>query len=207
MVGNENHSITTCRYESKTTVFPCFVASTILSLSPITFLFCASKRTWARNGRTCRWFLSVTGYECELLNTNQRVCFVTRTVSMNWPSLQRVCVFRFWQTPWSGLVDLCGKNICLHHVSATLYTAKSLLSHSRVCVSFLLFSGIALFPGKAQLLSCKHHLRSYIPPLVDPGKPQEIDCVVKEVRYIEPFTNKTQVSGWFYRHDLQVSAI
>lgn len=52
--------------------------------------------------------------------------------------------------------------------------------------------GIAIFPGKAQLLGCKHYLQSYIPPLVNPGKPQEIDCLVKEVMYVGPFSNKTQ---------------
>lgn len=78
------------------------------------------------------------------------------------------------------------------------------------CFCFL-WAGIALFLGKAQLLGCKHHLRNYIPPLVDPGKPQQIDCVVKEVTYVGPFTNETEVSHknswWFYRHDIQVSVL
>ncbi|KAM6968727.1 proton-activated chloride channel [Tautogolabrus adspersus] len=52
--------------------------------------------------------------------------------------------------------------------------------------------GIALYPGKAQLLSCKHHFHDYIPPLVDPGKPQEGDCVIKDVTYFGPFSNLTQ---------------
>ncbi|XP_041668000.1 proton-activated chloride channel [Cheilinus undulatus] len=52
--------------------------------------------------------------------------------------------------------------------------------------------GIALYPGKAQLLSCKHHFHDYIPPLVDPGKPQEGDCVIKDVTYFGPFSNQTQ---------------
>lgn len=52
--------------------------------------------------------------------------------------------------------------------------------------------GIALYPGKAQLLSCKHHYHDYIPPLVNPGKPQEIDCKINEVTYLGPFTNDTQ---------------
>ncbi|XP_026194891.1 proton-activated chloride channel [Anabas testudineus] len=52
--------------------------------------------------------------------------------------------------------------------------------------------GIALYPGKAQLLSCKHHYHDYIPPLVDPGKPQEGDCEIDEVTYFGPFTNKTE---------------
>uniref|UniRef100_UPI0037E79113 proton-activated chloride channel n=1 Tax=Semicossyphus pulcher TaxID=241346 RepID=UPI0037E79113 len=52
--------------------------------------------------------------------------------------------------------------------------------------------GIALYPGKAKLLSCRHHFHDYIPPLVDPGKPQEGDCVIKDVTYFGPFTNQTQ---------------
>ncbi|KAF3700833.1 Transmembrane protein 206 [Channa argus] len=52
--------------------------------------------------------------------------------------------------------------------------------------------GIALYPGKAQLLSCRHHYHDCIPPLVDPGKPQEGDCVIDDVTYFGPFTNQTQ---------------
>ncbi|XP_070698412.1 proton-activated chloride channel [Pempheris klunzingeri] len=52
--------------------------------------------------------------------------------------------------------------------------------------------GIALYPGKAKLLSCRHHNHDYIPPLVDPGKPQEGDCVYEEVTYFGPFTNQTE---------------
>ncbi|KAM3842318.1 proton-activated chloride channel [Diretmus argenteus] len=52
--------------------------------------------------------------------------------------------------------------------------------------------GIALYPGKAQLLSCKHHYHAYIPPLVDPGKAQEGDCVIRNVTYMGPFTNQTK---------------
>ncbi|XP_071353564.1 proton-activated chloride channel [Trachinotus anak] len=52
--------------------------------------------------------------------------------------------------------------------------------------------GIALYPGKAQLLSCRHHYHDYIPPLVDPGKPQEGDCVIDNVTYFGPFTSQTE---------------
>ncbi|XP_035529207.1 proton-activated chloride channel [Morone saxatilis] len=52
--------------------------------------------------------------------------------------------------------------------------------------------GIALYPGKARLLSCRHHYHDYIPPLVDPGKPQEGDCVIDNVTYFGPFTNETE---------------
>nr|XP_020459751.1 transmembrane protein 206 isoform X1 [Monopterus albus]XP_020459752.1 transmembrane protein 206 isoform X1 [Monopterus albus] len=52
--------------------------------------------------------------------------------------------------------------------------------------------GIALYPGKAQLLSCIHHYHDYIPPLVDPGKPEEGDCVIETVTYFGPFTGQTE---------------
>ncbi|XP_022606570.1 transmembrane protein 206 [Seriola dumerili] len=52
--------------------------------------------------------------------------------------------------------------------------------------------GIALYPGKAQLLSCRHHYHDYIPPLVDPGKPQEGNCLIDEVNYFGPFTNQKE---------------
>lgn len=52
--------------------------------------------------------------------------------------------------------------------------------------------GIALFPGSAQLLSCRHHYRDYVPPLVNLGEPQEGDCEIEEVTYDGPFRNQTQ---------------
>ncbi|KAM4595931.1 proton-activated chloride channel-like, partial [Polymixia lowei] len=52
--------------------------------------------------------------------------------------------------------------------------------------------GIALYPGKAQLLSCRHHYHDYIPPLLAPGKLEEGDCLIQEVAYIDPFKNQTK---------------
>lgn len=69
-------------------------------------------------------------------------------------------------------------------------------SQTVVLLSCSPLEGIALFPGKARLLGCKHYLQSYIPPLVNPGQPQEIDCQMKEVMYIGPFSNITQVNHW-----------
>ncbi|XP_010877662.1 proton-activated chloride channel [Esox lucius] len=51
--------------------------------------------------------------------------------------------------------------------------------------------GIALYPGTAQLLSCKHHYHAHIPPLVTSGKPQPGDCVTEEVTYTGPYNNHT----------------
>lgn len=61
-------------------------------------------------------------------------------------------------------------------------------------LSFLTCAGIALYPGNAQLLGCSHYYHNDIPPLVDPGRPQEIDCVVTEVTYVWPFSSKVEVS-------------
>ncbi|XP_019371976.1 PREDICTED: transmembrane protein 206 isoform X1 [Gavialis gangeticus] len=51
--------------------------------------------------------------------------------------------------------------------------------------------GIAFYPGKAQLLSCKHHYYDQIPPLVNPGQPGEIECTTQKINYADPFTNQT----------------
>uniref|UniRef100_W5NHU5 Proton-activated chloride channel n=2 Tax=Lepisosteus oculatus TaxID=7918 RepID=W5NHU5_LEPOC len=51
--------------------------------------------------------------------------------------------------------------------------------------------GIALYPGKAQLLSCKHYFHDHMPPLVKPGQPGEVDCVKDHINYTDPFTNNT----------------
>lgn len=55
-------------------------------------------------------------------------------------------------------------------------------------------AGIAVYPGNAQLLSCSHYYYNDIPPLVEPGRPQDIDCVVTEVTYAGPFSSQGQVS-------------
>ncbi|KAJ0008710.1 hypothetical protein NQD34_016125 [Periophthalmus magnuspinnatus] len=52
--------------------------------------------------------------------------------------------------------------------------------------------GIALFPGNARLLSCKHYYRDFLPPIVNPGQPQESDCEMQEVFYNGPFRNQSK---------------
>lgn len=52
--------------------------------------------------------------------------------------------------------------------------------------------GIAVYPGTALLLSCKHHYHDSVPPLVDPGEPGDKDCDMLHVDYIGPFSNRTQ---------------
>lgn len=52
--------------------------------------------------------------------------------------------------------------------------------------------GIALYPGKAQLLSCMHHFHDNIPPLVASGRLEESNCITEEVIYQGPYSNQTQ---------------
>ncbi|KAK7142004.1 hypothetical protein R3I94_011639 [Phoxinus phoxinus] len=52
--------------------------------------------------------------------------------------------------------------------------------------------GIALYPGKAQLLSCMHHYHDNIPPLVVSGRLEKSNCITDEVIYYGPYSNQTQ---------------
>uniref|UniRef100_A0A6I8P8I2 Proton-activated chloride channel n=1 Tax=Ornithorhynchus anatinus TaxID=9258 RepID=A0A6I8P8I2_ORNAN len=54
----------------------------------------------------------------------------------------------------------------------------------------VILPGIALYPGQAQLLSCKHHYDS-IPPLENPGQPGDVNCTTRRVNYTDPFSNPT----------------
>ncbi|CAN2387416.1 Transmembrane protein 206 [Pristimantis euphronides] len=51
--------------------------------------------------------------------------------------------------------------------------------------------GIAIYPGKARLLSCEHYLYDHIPPLKHPGQPGDNRCITETVSYTDPFTNQT----------------
>lgn len=55
-------------------------------------------------------------------------------------------------------------------------------------------AGIALYPGKARLLSCRHHYHDHIPSRLLAGQQEDSDCVIKEVIYNDPYTNHTKVS-------------
>ncbi|KPP79374.1 transmembrane protein 206-like [Scleropages formosus] len=79
----------------------------------------------------------------------------------------------------------------------TITDFRDKLSHPVMSVTFKevdLFeaAGIALYPGKAKLLSCKHHHHDHIPPLVLPGKPGENNCMIEEVIYTDPYSNLTR---------------
>lgn len=53
--------------------------------------------------------------------------------------------------------------------------------------------GIALYPGQAQLLSCRHHYE-VIPPLRGPGQPGDMNCTTQKINYSDPFSNQTLVT-------------
>lgn len=53
--------------------------------------------------------------------------------------------------------------------------------------------GIALYPGQAQLLSCKHYYE-VIPPLRSPGQPGDVNCTTQRINYTDPFSNQTLVT-------------
>ena len=53
--------------------------------------------------------------------------------------------------------------------------------------------GIALYPGQAQLLSCKHYYEA-IPPLRSPGQPGDVNCTTQRINYTDPFSNQTLVT-------------
>ncbi|KAG9268588.1 transmembrane protein 206 [Astyanax mexicanus] len=52
--------------------------------------------------------------------------------------------------------------------------------------------GIALYPGKAKLLSCEHHYHDYIPPGLSTHQMKENECVIEEVTYNDPYSNHTR---------------
>ncbi|KAB0343303.1 hypothetical protein FD754_020229 [Muntiacus muntjak] len=54
--------------------------------------------------------------------------------------------------------------------------------------------GIALYPGQAQLLSCKHYYE-VIPPLRSPGQPGDVNCTTQRVSYMDPFSSQTLKSA------------
>ncbi|XP_074753274.1 proton-activated chloride channel isoform X1 [Athene noctua] len=81
-------------------------------------------------------------------------------------------------------------------VYQTISDFREKLKHPVMSVSYKEVSlydapGIAFYPGKARLLSCKHHYYDHIPPLVNPGQPGDIECTTQRINYTDPFTNQT----------------
>lgn len=78
--------------------------------------------------------------------------------------------------------------------------SSAFLQGDSIVWAFLTCAGIALYPGNAQLLGCSHYYRNDIPPMVDPGKPQDIDCEVMEVTYVGPYSSREEVSLFFRKN-------
>ncbi|XP_040468206.1 proton-activated chloride channel isoform X1 [Falco naumanni] len=81
-------------------------------------------------------------------------------------------------------------------VYQTISDFREKLKHPVMSVSYKEVSlydapGIAFYPGKAQLLSCKHHYYDHILPLINPGQPGDIECTTQRINYTDPFTNQT----------------
>ncbi|XP_038666957.1 proton-activated chloride channel isoform X1 [Scyliorhinus canicula] len=64
--------------------------------------------------------------------------------------------------------------------------------------------GIALYPGNAELQSCKHHYHDYVQLTVNPGQRGEIDCTFEHVNYTDPYRNKTLRSALVIRGPQEV---
>ncbi|XP_048831130.1 proton-activated chloride channel [Brienomyrus brachyistius] len=79
----------------------------------------------------------------------------------------------------------------------TISDFREKLSHPVMSVTFKEVDeydavGIALYLGKATLLSCQHHLHDHIPALVSPGNPGDGGCVMESVSYMDPYSNQTR---------------
>ncbi|XP_048212708.1 proton-activated chloride channel isoform X4 [Perognathus longimembris pacificus] len=64
-------------------------------------------------------------------------------------------------------------------------------------------AGIALYPGQAQLISCKHHYE-VIPPPTSHGQPNDINCTTQRINYTHPFSNQTLKSALIVRGPREV---
>ncbi|XP_075781273.1 proton-activated chloride channel isoform X2 [Pelodiscus sinensis] len=96
----------------------------------------------------------------------------------------------------SAILPVLDSESAVFLVYQTITDFREKLKHPVMSVSYKevpLYDapGIALYPGKAQLLSCKHHYYDHIPPLINPGHPGEIECTTQRINYTDPFTNQT----------------
>ncbi|XP_028676395.2 proton-activated chloride channel [Erpetoichthys calabaricus] len=64
--------------------------------------------------------------------------------------------------------------------------------------------GIALYLGKAEPLSCKHHYHDHIPPLENPGQQGAVECHTEQINYTDPFTNHTTKQALIVRGPREV---
>ncbi|KAG8443734.1 hypothetical protein GDO86_009055 [Hymenochirus boettgeri] len=94
------------------------------------------------------------------------------------------------------LVYLLLMAVAVFLVYQTIADFKDKLKHPVMSVTYKEVNmydspGIAIYPGKARLLSCEHHWYDHIPPLKDPGQPGENNCITQNMSYLDPYTNRT----------------
>ncbi|XP_048392421.1 proton-activated chloride channel isoform X2 [Stegostoma tigrinum] len=82
----------------------------------------------------------------------------------------------------------------------TITDFRKKLKHPVMSVSFqevLKYDapGIALYPGKAELLTCKHHYHDHVEFMENPGQRGEINCNKQYVSYMDPYRNNTLKSA------------
>lgn len=153
----------------------------------------------------CAWRTSSPWSSSSSTSCSQRwqPSWPTRPSQKFWRSWKtRLCLLltRRW-TPFHAQVCMdnitwlvCGRSVWPFRHSSERRSEEFCWLQQDPLLSFFTCAGIALYPGNAQLLGCSHYYHNDIPPLVDPGKPQDIDCVVTEVTYVGPFSSKEEVS-------------
>ncbi len=145
-----------------------------------------------------------TTIQCPLVSTKLvwRMFSQPSSSSFTCCSLQWLCSWptKPFQTSWrSSTIQWCPSHTkrsrsLLHQVSSNTQSfVVSQYLYLQYLSSLVLQSGIALYPGKAQLLSCMHHYHDNIPPLAALDRPEERNCIKEDVIYHGPYSNQTQV--------------
>ncbi|XP_068089039.1 proton-activated chloride channel [Hyperolius riggenbachi] len=98
------------------------------------------------------------------------------------------------------LIYLLLMGVAVFLVYQTITDFREKLKHPVMSVSYKEVDvyeapGIAVYPGKAELLSCKHEFYNHIQPLKNPGQPGEKSCDTQKINYTDPFTNLTMKSA------------
>ncbi|XP_043551801.1 proton-activated chloride channel isoform X1 [Chiloscyllium plagiosum] len=98
------------------------------------------------------------------------------------------------------LIYLLLMSVAVFLAYQTITDFREKLKHPVMSVSFqevLKYDapGIALYPGEAELLSCKHHYHDHVEFMANPGQRGEIACTKEYVSYTDPYRNNTLKSA------------
>ncbi|XP_048392420.1 proton-activated chloride channel isoform X1 [Stegostoma tigrinum] len=98
------------------------------------------------------------------------------------------------------LIYLLLMSVAVFLAYQTITDFRKKLKHPVMSVSFqevLKYDapGIALYPGKAELLTCKHHYHDHVEFMENPGQRGEINCNKQYVSYMDPYRNNTLKSA------------